>query len=62
MARAKAEVKVKEQPKKQNEWKITAPNKQYSGTMATVEFIDGVGYTKNEVIKKYFEAKGFEIE
>lgn len=50
-----------EQPKKQKEWKILAPNKDYTGVAATVEFKDGIGFTSNEVIKNYFESKGFEI-
>lgn len=51
----------KAQPKKQKEWKILAPNKDYTGVAATVEFKDGIGFTSNEVIKNYFEAKGFKI-
>ena len=51
----------KAQPKKQKEWKILAPNKDYTGVAATVEFKNGVGFTSNEVIKNYFESKGFQI-
>lgn len=51
----------KAQPKKQKEWKILAPNKDYTGVAATVEFKNGIGFTSNEVIKNYFEAKGFKI-
>lgn len=51
----------KAQPKKQKEWKILAPNKEYNGVAATVKFKNGVGFTSNEVIKNYFESRGFEI-
>ena len=51
----------KAQPKKQKEWKILAPNKDYTGVAATVEFKNGIGFTSNEVIKNYFESKGFQI-
>ena len=51
----------KVQPKKQKEWKILAPNKDYTGVAATVEFKNGIGFTSNEVIKNYFESKGFQI-
>lgn len=42
--------------------KIYAPNKDYSGVSATVTFVNGVGETDNEYLKKWFTEKGYEIE
>lgn len=34
---------------------IEAPNKNYNGTTATVDFKDGKGYCSNKVILEYFK-------
>lgn len=41
--------------------KITAPNKEYTGTSASVEFTDGVGYTDNAWLIEWFTQHGYQI-
>lgn len=40
---------------------IEAPNKNYNGTTATVDFKDGKGYCSNKVILEYFKKRGYKI-
>lgn len=42
--------------------KIYAPNKRYTGLIAGVSFIDGVGETDNQYLISWFEEKGYEVE
>jgi hypothetical protein len=42
--------------------KIYAPNKQYSGVVATVTFVDGVGETNSPHLIDYFDRKGYTIK
>ncbi len=42
--------------------KIIAPNKQYNGVSATVQFTDGVGETDNPYLISWFKAQGYEVE
>ena len=40
---------------------IEAPNKNYNGTTATVDFKEGKGYCSNKVILEYFKKRGYKI-
>lgn len=40
---------------------VEAPNKNYNGVVATVEFKDGKGETSNKVILDYFKARGYKL-
>ena len=40
--------------------KILAPNKKYCGVSASVSFVDGVGYTEDEDLIKWFDDHGYE--
>lgn len=42
--------------------KILAPNKKYYGVSASVLFVDGVGYTEDEDLIKWFDEHGYEVE
>ncbi|MDB8821384.1 MAG: hypothetical protein E6005_03850 [Peptostreptococcus sp.] len=42
--------------------KILAPNKKYCGVSASVSFVDGVGYTEDEDLIKWFDDHGYEVE
>lgn len=42
--------------------KILAPNKKYYGVSASVSFVDGVGYTEDEDLIKWFDDHGYEVE
>lgn len=42
--------------------KIYAPNKRYTGLIAGVSFIDGVGETDNQYFIRWFEEKGYTVE
>lgn len=42
--------------------KIFAPNKQYTGVVATVSFVDGVGESNDSYLIDYFKRKGYTIE
>lgn len=42
--------------------KIYAPNKKYTGLIAGVSFIDGVGETDNQYLIGWFGEKGYKIE
>lgn len=42
--------------------KILAPNKKYCGVSASVPFVDGVGYTEDEDLIKWFDDHGYEVE
>lgn len=42
--------------------KIYAPNKRYTGLIAGVSFIDGVGETDNKYLINWFEEKGYTVE
>jgi hypothetical protein len=44
------------------QYKITAPNTDYTGVSAGVPFAAGVGYTEDEVIVGWFEEHGYEVE
>ncbi|GAB2646298.1 hypothetical protein GCM10027169_13100 [Gordonia jinhuaensis] len=41
--------------------KITAPVKDFSGTVAGVDFVEGVGDTDDENAIAYFERQGYEV-
>ena len=42
--------------------KIYSPNKEYTGTSASVTFIKGVGETEDDHLIDWFKSKGYEIE
>lgn len=42
--------------------KIIAPNKEYNGISAGVQFKSGVGHTENENLIRWFESKGYVVE
>ena len=42
--------------------KILAPNKKYCGVSASVSFVDGVSYTEDEDLIKWFDDHGYEVE
>lgn len=42
--------------------KILAPNKKYCGISASVPFVDGIGYTDDEDLIKWFDEHGYEVE
>lgn len=39
--------------------KIIAPNKQYTGTSAGVDFIKGIGETSNPYLIRWFKERGY---
>ena len=41
--------------------KIIAPNKQYTGTSASVGFVNGVGETTNPNLIEWFNGHGYEV-
>ncbi|WP_352419828.1 Rho termination factor N-terminal domain-containing protein [Proteiniborus sp.] len=41
--------------------KIYAPNKRYTGLIAGVSFVDGVGETDDKWLINWFENKGYEV-
>lgn len=42
--------------------KIIAPNRQYNGISATVQFYNGVGETSNPHLIEWFKATGYTVE
>lgn len=42
--------------------KVIAPNKQYNGISAGVNFKEGVGETSDPHLIKWFKAKGYAVE
>ena len=42
--------------------KVYAPNKQYTGTSASVSFCNGVGETDNPHLLEWFLSHGYEVE
>lgn len=42
--------------------KVKAPNKTYTGTSASVDFTDGVGYTDNAWLLSWFTDHGYQVE
>ena len=42
--------------------KVYAPNKQYTGTSASVPFCNGVGETDNPSLLHWFKSHGYEVE
>lgn len=42
--------------------KVYAPNKQYTGTSASVPFCNGVGETDNPHLLEWFRSHGYEVE
>ncbi len=42
--------------------KIYAPNKQYTGTSASVPFCNGVGETNDPRLLRWFRSHGYEVE
>lgn len=42
--------------------KIFAPNKQYTGTSASVPFCNGVGETEDPCLLHWFKSHGYEVE
>jgi len=41
--------------------KIIAPNRQYNGVSATVNFVNGVGECTNPYLIKWFKSRGYEV-
>ena len=41
---------------------ILAPNKEYTGVSASVNFINGVGETDNPTLLKWFKEHGYKVE
>lgn len=41
--------------------KIYAPNERYTGNIAGVSFVDGVGETDDKWLINWFETKGYEV-
>lgn len=44
------------------DYKITAPNKNYTGESAGVNFINGEGIAKDGKSVEWFREKGYEVE
>lgn len=42
--------------------KVFAPNKQYTGTSASVPFCNGVGETEDPRLLHWFQSHGYEVE
>jgi hypothetical protein len=42
--------------------KVYAPNKQYTGTSASVPFCNGVGETEDPRLLRWFKSHGYEVE
>ena len=42
--------------------KVFAPNKQYTGTSASVPFLNGVGETEDPRLLHWFKSHGYEVE
>lgn len=42
--------------------KVFAPNKQYTGTSASVPFCNGVGETEDPRLLQWFKSHGYEVE
>ena len=42
--------------------KVFAPNKQYTGTSASVPFCNGVGETEDPRLLQWFQCHGYEVE
>ena len=42
--------------------KVFAPNKQYTGTSASVPFLNGVGETEDTRLLNWFKNHGYELE
>ena len=42
--------------------KVFAPNKQYTGTSASVPFCNGVGETEDPRLLQWFKSQGYEVE
>ncbi|WP_052447236.1 hypothetical protein [Clostridium polynesiense] len=42
--------------------KIFAPNKEYTGVSASVDFLNGVGETDNPALLNWFREHGYEVE
>lgn len=42
--------------------KVYAPNKQYTGTSASVPFCNGVGETEDPRLLHWFKGHGYEVE
>lgn len=42
--------------------KVFAPNKQYTGTSASVSFCNGVGETEDLRLLHWFKSHGYEVE
>ena len=57
----KTEKEDKEMEKEKAEYIIEVKNKSYTGTAANVQFKNGVGITKNELLADYFKARGAKI-
>lgn len=43
-------------------YKITCPNKQYTGVSATVSFVQGKGEIKDSHLAEWFKEKGYTVE
>ena len=42
--------------------KIIAPNEEYNGVSATVQFKNGIGETDDEHLIAWFKANGYKVE
>ena len=40
---------------------IKAPNSEYNGTSASVEFVNGEGHTSNQTLLAWFRKHGYEV-
>lgn len=45
-----------------NKYKVTSPNKEYTGISAGVLFNRGEGETSDEWLATWFESKGYTVE
>lgn len=53
--------KVEKMEKQKAEYIIEVKNKSYTGVAANVQFKNGVGITKNELVADYFKVRGAKI-
>lgn len=43
-------------------YKIICPNQKYKGISASVDFLNGIGYTEKDYLAKWFETHGYIVE
>lgn len=44
------------------QYKVNAPNKEYTGVIAGVSFVKGEAYTEDTWAASWFEGKGYKVE